>query len=58
MSSRPAWAIVRPCVKKTKQDRAWKAHSYNPSYSGSGDEEDYGLRPAWSKKLVRSHLYK
>jgi hypothetical protein len=24
------------------------AHSYNPSYSGDRDQEDYGLKPMWA----------
>jgi hypothetical protein len=24
------------------------ARAYNPSYSGCGDQEDHGLKPAWA----------
>jgi hypothetical protein len=27
------------------------AHSYNPSYSGGRDQEDQGLKPAWTNSL-------
>jgi hypothetical protein len=33
-------------------------HGCNPSYSGSGDQEDHGSRPSPSKKLSSSHLNK
>jgi hypothetical protein len=32
------------------------AHFCNPNYLGGRDQEDYGLRPAWAKKLARLHL--
>jgi hypothetical protein len=27
------------------------AHFYNPSYSGGRDQEDHGLKPAWTNSL-------
>jgi hypothetical protein len=27
------------------------AHTYNPNYSGSSDQEDGGLKPAWENSL-------
>jgi hypothetical protein len=33
------------------------AHTYNPSYSGSGDPEDQNMRSAWAKiSKTPSHL--
>jgi hypothetical protein len=36
-----------------KQSKSWVlvAHSYNPSYLGGLDQEDFGSRPAWSNIL-------
>jgi hypothetical protein len=32
------------------QGQAPVAHTYKPSYSGDGDQEDGSSRPAWGKK--------
>jgi hypothetical protein len=34
------------------------AHTYNPSYSGSRDQEDRVLKPAWANSSVRRCLEK
>jgi hypothetical protein len=34
------------------------AHDCNPSYSGSRDQEDHGLKPALSKQITRLYLKK
>jgi hypothetical protein len=34
------------------------AHDCNPSYSGSRDQEDHGLKPAWGKYFMRLYLEK
>jgi hypothetical protein len=34
------------------------AHAYNPSYSGGGDQEDNGLKPAPGKQFSRPYLKK
>jgi hypothetical protein len=34
------------------------AHASNPSYSGSRDQEDCGLKPAWAKQFIRLYLEK
>jgi hypothetical protein len=37
-------------VNKKMEHRSWVpvAHTCNPSYSGSRDQEDCGLKPAWA----------
>jgi hypothetical protein len=37
---------VRSWVPKPSTSRVPVAHTYNPSYSGGGDQEDLGLKPA------------
>jgi hypothetical protein len=32
------------------------AYTYNPSYVEGGNWEDYGLWPAWAKKVHKTHL--
>jgi hypothetical protein len=34
------------------------AYTYNPSYLGGSDQEDFGLKPAPAKLLVRPYLEK
>jgi hypothetical protein len=34
------------------------AHTYNPSYSGSTDQEDQGLKPAQANSSARPYLKK
>jgi hypothetical protein len=34
------------------------AHTCNPSYSGSRDQEDHGSKPAQAKELPRPYLEK
>jgi hypothetical protein len=42
--------------KSRKFSQASVAHSYNPSYSGDRDQEDFGLKLALGKKFVRLYL--
>jgi hypothetical protein len=32
------------------------AHTYNPTYSGSQDQEDHSSKPAQAKEFVRPYL--
>jgi hypothetical protein len=32
------------------------AHTCNSSYSGSRDQEDHGVKPAWANSSQRSYL--
>jgi hypothetical protein len=34
------------------------AHTCNPSYSGSKDQEDQGSKPAWANSSARPYLEK
>jgi hypothetical protein len=36
---------------KSNQGQVTVAHAYNPSYSGSRDQEDHGSKPAWENNL-------
>jgi hypothetical protein len=44
--------------KTYDRSRAPLAHTYNPSYSGSTDQEDEGSKPAPSKYFRRPYLKK
>jgi hypothetical protein len=45
---------VRPSVyKRIRLSWAPMAHTYNPSYTGSRDEENHGSKPAWANSSMR-----
>jgi hypothetical protein len=39
---------VYQLVLKKERRKAGLAHTYNPSHSGDGDQEDHGSKPAWA----------
>jgi hypothetical protein len=58
----PAWQAQRPrfilpvLSQKKKSNQALLAHTYNPSYLGGWEQDNDGLRLAWTKKSVRLHV--
>jgi CRISPR/Cas system CSM-associated protein Csm4 (group 5 of RAMP superfamily) len=38
-----------------KKSWALVPHTCNPSYSGGRDREDFGSKPAWAKKIKKTH---
>jgi hypothetical protein len=36
--------------------QALVSHAYNPSYSGGRNQEDHGLKPAWTNSSLRPYL--
>jgi hypothetical protein len=45
-------------IWKTLQSQATVVHGCNSSYSGSRDQEDHGLKPAWANSYMRPYLKK
>jgi hypothetical protein len=42
---------VKSSPKNIQLSQAPVAHAYNPSYSGSKDQENLGSKPAWANSL-------
>jgi hypothetical protein len=43
-------------VRKNRQSQVLVAHAYNPSFSGSRDQEDRGSKQSPSKQFPRPYL--
>jgi hypothetical protein len=48
-------SLIIPDIKKLTIPGV-EAHTSNPSFLGSRDQENFGSRPAGAKMLVRVHL--
>jgi hypothetical protein len=54
----PKKATMKQCKRIICLGWGLVAHNYNPSYSGSRDQGDQGLKPALGKQFARPYVEK